>query len=291
MLAAGRRRRHDRREQRDPRGPRDRHLRRLRRTPTPASARAWCCAAGSSPAASSRPATCAPATANPVHLTQIWATPTSTTSSSETPSGISGGTTQGSPGLHLHRLEDAGARQPGSRLERRRRRGPLPRLLPAGRGRRRPTRARTRTRAGHTLTLDGQADTDTTRSTPRAAAADARNYVINVLDTGAQDDGVDELAIYGFDSTAERQRARLLAGRQARDRRHLPAARREVHRHREPVRAQPAVPSACTTPTESAPGPPSSRSCTATSTEHRLDGAGDVDSPTQTCSGSTTTRR
>ena len=42
----------------------------------------------------------------------------------------------------------------------------------------------------------------TTRCAPPAArAANPQNYVINVLDTGAKDDGVDELKILGFDGT------------------------------------------------------------------------------------------
>ena len=53
--------------------------------------------------------------------------------------------------------------------------------------------------AGHTLTLDGQADTDYYEIRTLGSHGDERNYVINVLDTGAPDNGVDELAIYGFD--------------------------------------------------------------------------------------------
>ncbi|KKL57300.1 hypothetical protein LCGC14_2236790, partial [marine sediment metagenome] len=60
--------------------------------------------------------------------------------------------------------------------------------------------------AGHTLTLDGQADTDyytinTTGS--QATLDDRRNYVINILDTGAEDNGVDEAAIYGIEAAAD----------------------------------------------------------------------------------------
>ncbi len=55
--------------------------------------------------------------------------------------------------------------------------------------------------AEHALTLDGQADTDryeiyTTGST----GIDNRNYVINVLDTGEKDDGVDTLTLHGTGS-------------------------------------------------------------------------------------------
>jgi hypothetical protein len=50
--------------------------------------------------------------------------------------------------------------------------------------------------AGHTLTLDGQADTDTYEIYVLGSdGTDERNYVINALDTGAEDDGVDELHV------------------------------------------------------------------------------------------------
>src|SRR5690606_34369062 len=55
--------------------------------------------------------------------------------------------------------------------------------------------------AEHTLMLDGLSDTDTYEVFTLGSQGDERNYIINVLDTGAEDDGVDELAIYGFDST------------------------------------------------------------------------------------------
>ncbi|MEY2518223.1 MAG: large repetitive protein, partial [bacterium] len=55
--------------------------------------------------------------------------------------------------------------------------------------------------AGHTLTLDGQAETDTYDIYSTGSRGSARNYVINVLDTGAPDDGVDTVTIYGADST------------------------------------------------------------------------------------------
>ncbi|MEQ1826278.1 MAG: hypothetical protein ABL921_10035, partial [Pirellula sp.] len=56
--------------------------------------------------------------------------------------------------------------------------------------------------ADHTLTLDGQADTDYFAIYTTGSRGNARNYVINVLDTGEEDDGVDELTIYGFDQTS-----------------------------------------------------------------------------------------
>ena len=55
--------------------------------------------------------------------------------------------------------------------------------------------------AEHTLTLDGQAGTDTYEVHTLGSQGNPRNYVINVLDTGAPDDGVDQLTIFGRDST------------------------------------------------------------------------------------------
>ena len=106
-----------------------------------------------------------------------------TRSSSATPTGR----------LHLHRLQDARVR--------RRRRGLPHRLLPAvderagraGRARRRRPQRRPHAHARR----PGRRPT-TTRSSPPAASGAIRNYVINVLDTGAPDDGVDELAIHGL---------------------------------------------------------------------------------------------
>ena len=52
--------------------------------------------------------------------------------------------------------------------------------------------------AGHTLTLDGQADTDTyIVNTNGSNVAVEHNYVINVLDTGAKNDGLDTLTVNG----------------------------------------------------------------------------------------------
>lgn len=55
--------------------------------------------------------------------------------------------------------------------------------------------------AGHSLTLDGQADTDYYDIWTTGSRFSHRNYVINVLDTGTEDDGVDELNIHGRDNT------------------------------------------------------------------------------------------
>ena len=51
--------------------------------------------------------------------------------------------------------------------------------------------------AGHSLTLDGQGGTDTYNVwTTGSVLATARNYVINILDSGAENDGVDEAFIH-----------------------------------------------------------------------------------------------
>jgi hypothetical protein len=57
--------------------------------------------------------------------------------------------------------------------------------------------------AGDTLTLDGQSGSDTyvvNTTGSRDATGDQRNYVVNVLDTGAPSDGVDNLSVYGRDN-------------------------------------------------------------------------------------------
>ena len=62
-----------------------------------------------------------------------------------------------------------------------------------------------RAAAQHTLTLDGQADTDYYEVHSLGSnGVDQRNYVVNVLDTGAENDGVDELTIFGLRQHAER---------------------------------------------------------------------------------------
>jgi hypothetical protein len=54
--------------------------------------------------------------------------------------------------------------------------------------------------SGHTLTLDGQEANDTYNIFTSGSLGSARDYVINVLDTGAPDDGVDYLTICGADT-------------------------------------------------------------------------------------------
>ena len=86
-----------------------------------------------------------------------------------------------------------------------------------------------------TLTLDGQAGTDTYAVYTTGSQGAPRDYVINVLDTGAKDDGVDTLAVFGV--TAPRRRGRWTTSscsaarpRSRRDRRG-PGLRRPAPRH------------------------------------------------------------
>ncbi len=53
---------------------------------------------------------------------------------------------------------------------------------------------------GHTLTLDGQESTDSYVVYTTGSRGLDRTYVINVLDTGKPDEGVDTLDIYGYNS-------------------------------------------------------------------------------------------
>ncbi len=53
---------------------------------------------------------------------------------------------------------------------------------------------------GNTLTLDGESGTDYYFIYTSGSQHAQNNYVINVLDSGAPDDGVDELTVYGADS-------------------------------------------------------------------------------------------
>ena len=86
-----------------------------------------------------------------------------------------------------------------------------------------PTGLQTGVGAGHMLNLDGQGESDHYTVYTNGSHGSVRNYVINVLDTGAPDNGVDELAIFGYDSLATSSTA---CGRSTciDNRRHLPAA-------------------------------------------------------------------
>jgi hypothetical protein len=58
-----------------------------------------------------------------------------------------------------------------------------------------------------TLTLDGQAGSDSYIINTAGSKSDQRNYVINVLDSGRPDDGVDTLAVWGRDAPASEEGA------------------------------------------------------------------------------------
>ena len=129
-----------------------------------------------------------------------------------------------------------------------------------------------------------------------------RNYVINMLDTGAPNDGVDEAAIYGIDNTSPTSTASDAARPRSRaERRPVPAACEQVHRHRERCghqrrelrRAGHAVPTSCESPSEHADRPAlRRRCCTATSPTTATTAPADTTTArTRTSSGSTTTPR
>ena len=65
--------------------------------------------------------------------------------------------------------------------------------------------------AGQVLNLDGQGETDHYAVYTNGSHGNTRNYVINVLDTGAPNDGVDELAVYGYDNTTAGEQRRHAA--------------------------------------------------------------------------------
>ncbi|MGU3646985.1 hypothetical protein ACLBXX_18660 [Microbacterium sp. C23T] len=65
-----------------------------------------------------------------------------------------------------------------------------------------PTGLQSGTGAGHTLTLDGQGETDHYAIYTNGSHGNIRNYVINVLDTGLANQGADELHVYGYDNGA-----------------------------------------------------------------------------------------
>ncbi|MGH6643760.1 MAG: hypothetical protein ACRED3_13800, partial [Bradyrhizobium sp.] len=56
------------------------------------------------------------------------------------------------------------------------------------------------TSSSDTLTLDGQSGTDTYVVNTTGTQGAVRNYVINVLDTGGPNDGVNNLSVYGLDN-------------------------------------------------------------------------------------------
>ena len=235
-----------------------------RPTATPATAPRWCCAAASSPAASARASPAAARSARThrrrrrraLHLTEIWGYDDIDHIQFGDPTGIP---TDGRredrlrrPGLHLPRLEDDRPRQRPARSPAATppttRRSPTARTCspsttcsPPTCSPRRPSSRRRngydRRTAGHSLTLDGQADTDYYRIYTTGSRFSERNYVINVLDTGAENDGVDELDIYGRDNDDPTYNGYEPGTDDPQpERRPVPAAGREVHRHRRHLR-------------------------------------------------------
>ncbi len=56
--------------------------------------------------------------------------------------------------------------------------------------------------AGHVLNLDGQGESDHYAIFTNGSQGNIRNYNIEILDTGAPNRGVDDLAVYGYDAPA-----------------------------------------------------------------------------------------
>lgn len=137
---------------------------------------------------------------SPPRLTEIWGNTDADTIQFGDASGLAMGTTLGSAGyIHLGSQTRAyGGNVPPTSTD------PVP---PADDGEDRFIVFYLQTMnvaAGHTLTLDGQADTDTYTvhtTGSRAPAGGVRDYVINILDTGAPLDGADEAFILGADTT------------------------------------------------------------------------------------------
>ncbi|GAB3043216.1 hypothetical protein GCM10027052_26710 [Parafrigoribacterium mesophilum] len=119
-----------------------------------------------------------------------------------------------------------------------------------------PTGLQSGVGAGHTLTLDGQGESDYYAVYTNGSHGNVRNYVINVLDTGAPDAGVDELAIYGYDNLAAHYNG-YLAGtttNAATDDIFLLRALRCID-NQSPFGLEPGVAGGCLTPTETANNP------------------------------------
>jgi hypothetical protein len=157
--------------------------------------------------------TAVPTFTAPQYLTQIWGNTDTDTFQFGDPSGVGGGTNQGDPGFVFlgsktrvrgSQSPDASAAEAGASEDRfvvyylqdaAVTTGPATGVVDSATGNSVPIIAE------HTLTLDGQAGSDTYEIYVLGSQGpDPRNYLINVLDTGAPDDGVDELFIYGYDA-------------------------------------------------------------------------------------------
>ena len=110
--------------------------------------------------------------------------------------------------------------------------------------------------AGHVLNLDGQADTDYYTIYTTGSHGATRNYVVDVLDTGAPNDGQDELAIYGIDNNAPSFNGYVTGTttRNATDDIFLLRAAKCID-NQTPLGLTAGIPSACVTPTEIADRP------------------------------------
>ncbi|HSO01714.1 MAG TPA: hypothetical protein VLS46_04250, partial [Gaiellaceae bacterium] len=197
---------------------------------------------------------CAPSAANPVHLFQIWGHTDVDTIHFGDATGIAGGTTHGDAGYVFigSKTIARGGQDDGSSLgDDGEDRFVVWYLQDADVTERTPAGG-TIAGAGHTLTLDGQADSDTYTVYTTGSRGDARHYVINVLDTGAEDDGVDEALVYGFDSTLDGIDPGSPVGeKHANDDLFLLRATKCIDTE-SPYGVSSTVPSACTSPVEDA---------------------------------------
>ena len=119
-----------------------------------------------------------------------------------------------------------------------------------------PTGLQSGVGAGRTLNLDGQGESDYYAVYTNGSHGNIRNYVINVLDTGAPNAGVDELAIYGYDNTAAAYNGYLpgTTTNAATDDIFLLRALKCID-NESPFALGGGVPSGCLTPTEAADRP------------------------------------
>jgi len=148
--------------------------------------------------------TATPSLASPVHLTQIFGNADADFFQFGDPTGIGGGTTQGDAGYifigsKTRVYGSADATVSGTDVGNDGEDSFRVYYLQDAATRTSPVTASVV--AEHTLTLDGQAGSDSyfIHTTGSNGVGD-RNYIINLLDTGHADDGVDEAFIYGYDS-------------------------------------------------------------------------------------------
>ena len=154
--------------------------------------------------------TCVPETApTPAHMTQIFGNDDVDSFQLGDPSGVAGGTTAASPGYvflgsktRIYGSSDDvaggdGAHDPSIADGEDRFTVYFLQSMDVGRSGQLGANG-----AGHTLTLDGQADGDFYAVYTTGSRGSERQYVVNVLDTGAVDDGTDMLDVFGADNLA-----------------------------------------------------------------------------------------